>query len=162
MLCCNQPRVTLLSKAFALALTSVMFSPTYMLDSASGLGIEDFTESLVATRENVCCASSPHAPYTSTTIGTHTQLSSVHFWSHIGLEGNSGVKRTGSNNNISPTNIMSYKWAKYRTITFSLIIRPLFPSFLHHHCLQILYATNILIENVFITCFICHFNFFMR
>ena len=32
---------------------------------------------------------------------------------------------------------------------FSLIIRPLFPSFLHHHCLQILYATNFLIENVF-------------
>ena len=25
----------------------------------------------------------------------------------------------------------------------------LFPSFLHHHCLQILYATNFLIENVF-------------
>ena len=39
--------------------------------------------------------------------------------------------------------------AKYRTIPFSLIIRPLFPSFLHHHCLQILYATNFLIENVF-------------
>ena len=35
------------------------------------------------------------------------------------------------------------------TIPFSLIIRPLFPSFLHHHCLQILYATNFLIENVF-------------
>ena len=39
--------------------------------------------------------------------------------------------------------------AKYRTIPFSLYIRPLFPSFLHHPCLQILYATNFLIENVF-------------
>ena len=36
---------------------------------------------------------------------------------------------------------------------FSLIIQPLFPSFLHHYCLQILYTTNFLIENVFIyTC----------
>ena len=34
------------------------------------------------------------------------------------------------------------------TITFSLIDRPS-PCFLHHYCLQILYTTNFLIENVF-------------
>ena len=39
----NQPRVTLLSKALALALTSVMFSLAYMLDCASGLCTEEFT-----------------------------------------------------------------------------------------------------------------------
>ena len=52
-LCCAtiNLRVTLLSKALALALTRVMFSLTYMLDSASGPGTEDFTESLVANRE---------------------------------------------------------------------------------------------------------------
>ena len=31
-------------------------------------------------------------------------------------------------------------------------LNPLFPSFLHHHCLQILYTTNFLRENVFISC----------
>ena len=30
-----------------------------------------------------------------------------------------------------------------------IIVAPLFPSFLHHHCLQILYTTNFLRENVF-------------
>ena len=39
----------MLSKALALALISVMFSLLNMLNSASGLGTEDFTESLVAT-----------------------------------------------------------------------------------------------------------------
>ena len=39
--------------------------------------------------------------------------------------------------------------AKYRTCTFSLIVRPLFPCFLHHYCLQVLYATNFLKENGF-------------
>ena len=34
---------------------------------------------------------------------------------------------------------------------FPLHIRPLFPSFLHHYCLPILYGTYVLIENVFIT-----------
>ena len=43
-------------------------------------------------------------------------------------------------------------YAKYRTITFSFLIIPLFPSFLRHYCLLILYATNQHIENVFITC----------
>ena len=33
---------------------------------------------------------------------------------------------------------------------FSLSFNPCFPSFLHHYCLQILYTTNFLIENVFI------------
>ena len=37
--------------------------------------------------------------------------------------------------------------------TFPLLISPLFPSFLHQYCLiPILYATNFLIEDVFITC----------
>ena len=36
--------------------------------------------------------------------------------------------------------------AKYGIISFSLIIRPLFPSFLHHHCIQILYMPP---KNVF-------------
>ena len=41
--------------------------------------------------------------------------------------------------------------AKYRTIKKNCtIVDPLFPSFLHHHCLQILYTTNFLRENVFI------------
>ena len=48
--------ILLLSKALALALTSVMFSLTYLLDSASGLCTEDFIESLVANRENVRCS----------------------------------------------------------------------------------------------------------
>ena len=30
-----------------------------------------------------------------------------------------------------------------------IIVNPLFPFFLHHHCLQILYTTNFLRENVF-------------
>ena len=35
--------------------------------------------------------------------------------------------------------------AKYRTIQKNCtIVDPLFPSFLHHHCLQILYTTNFL------------------
>ena len=45
--------------------------------------------------------------------------------------------------------------AKYRTISFFLIIQPLFPYFLHYYCLQILYTTNFLIENVFIYLFHC-------
>ena len=71
---------------------------------------------------------------------------------YIGFEGNGGVER----NNVIVLYLAHFYMHvicvlnKYRTITFSLIIRPLFPSFLHHHCLQILYATNFLIENVFI------------
>ena len=43
-----------------------------------------------------------------------------------------------------------YESAKYRTFKkFRIIVDPLFPSFLHHHCLQILYTTNFLRENVF-------------
>ena len=55
-------------------------------------------------------------------------------------------------------NVLSYNvcWAKYRTISFFLIIQPLFPCFLHHYCLQILYTTNFLIENVFI--YLYHFK----
>ena len=45
-------------------------------------------------------------------------------------------------------NVMSYKWAKLGTISFSLLIRTLFRSFLHQYCL---YATNFLVENVFHT-----------
>ena len=43
-----------------------------------------------------------------------------------------------------------YSCAKYRAITFSLIVRPLFTCFLHHYSLQILYTTkfHFLIENV--------------
>ena len=39
---------------------------------------------------------------------------------------------------------------KYRTITFSLLIRPCFLAFYTTNCLQILYPTNFLVENVFI------------
>ena len=49
---------------------------------------------------------------------------------------------------------MPYNCAKYRTIAFSLLIRPLLPCLLHHCCLEILYATNFLIENVF--SYLCH------
>ena len=35
---------------------------------------------------------------------------------------------------------------------FRIIVDPLFPSILQHHCLQILYTTNFLRENVFISC----------
>ena len=45
------------------------------------------------------------------------------------------------------------KCAKYRTITFSLQIRPCFLAFYTTNCLQILYPTNFLIENVFIYLF---------
>ena len=38
--------------------------------------------------------------------------------------------------------------AKYRTTTFSSIVRPLFPCFLYHCSLQILYTTNVLFECV--------------
>ena len=41
----------------------------------------------------------------------------------------------------------------YAVLNIGIIIvsplNPLFPSFLHHHCLQILYTTNFLRENVF-------------
>ena len=47
------PRVTLLSKALALALTSIMLSLANILDMAWGLGTEDFTESLVASLDNI-------------------------------------------------------------------------------------------------------------
>ena len=40
--------------------------------------------------------------------------------------------------------------AKYRTITFSLLIRPCFLAFYTTNCHQILYSTNFLLENVFI------------
>ena len=51
--------------------------------------------------------------------------------------------------------ITSYTCAKYRNITFSLIVIPLFPCFLHHYRLQILYTTIFLIERMFlVTCFI--------
>ena len=43
---------------------------------------------------------------------------------------------------------MPNKCAKYRTIAFSFLKRPLFPCFVHHYCLQILYSTKFLIENV--------------
>ena len=36
------------------------------------------------------------------------------------------------------------------TISFFLIIQPLFPCFLHHYCLQIIYTTNFLKENVYL------------
>ena len=54
-----------------------------------------------------------------------------------------------SKSHIVKLDIVCCSCAKYRAIPFSLIIRSLFPSFLHHHYLQILYATNFLIENVF-------------
>ena len=57
----------------------------------------------------------------------------------VGLEGNSGVKKEGNKG----------------IIIGGILIRPLFPSFLHHYCPPILYVTNFLIENVFITCFMC-------
>ena len=44
---------------------------------------------------------------------------------------------------------MSYKCAKCRTTTFSLLIRPCFLAFYTTNCLQILYTTNFLVENVF-------------
>ena len=45
--------------------------------------------------------------------------------------------------------------AKYRTIQKNCtIVDPLFPSFLHHHCLQILYTTNFLRE-----CFYILYNY---
>ena len=34
---------------------------------------------------------------------------------------------------------------------YSLIVRPLFPCFLHHYCLQILYTTNFLTEMFLVT-----------
>ena len=40
--------------------------------------------------------------------------------------------------------------AKYRTIAFSLLIRPCFLAFYTTNCLQILYPTKFLVENVFI------------
>ena len=43
--------------------------------------------------------------------------------------------------------------AFYTVLNIGIIIvsplNPLFPFFLHHHCLQILYTTNFLRENVF-------------
>ena len=42
----------------------------------------------------------------------------------------------------------------YTVLNIGIIIvsplNPLFPFFLHHHCLQILYTTNLLRENVFL------------
>ena len=46
--------------------------------------------------------------------------------------------------------VRTFYVAKYRTVKkIRIIVAPLFPSFLHHHCLQILYTTNFLRENVF-------------
>ena len=46
---------------------------------------------------------------------------------------------------------MSYKWAKYRTIIhFPFLLGPCFLPF--YTIIPILYATNFLIENVFIIC----------
>ena len=39
--------------------------------------------------------------------------------------------------------------AKHKTITFSLLIGPCFLAFYTTNCLQILYTTNLLVENVF-------------
>ena len=50
---------------------------------------------------------------------------------------------------LAQNNIINDTCAKYRTITFFLIVRPLFPCFLHHFSLQILCTTDFFIENVF-------------
>ena len=54
---------------------------------------------------------------------------------------------------------MYYKSAKYRTLKFRTIVDPLFPYFLNHHCLQILYTTNFLRENAF--CILFHYYYFL-
>ena len=51
----------------------------------------------------------------------------------------------------------------YTVLNIGIIIvsplNPLFPFFLHHHCLQILYTTNFLRENVF---YILFHSFFLN
>ena len=77
-------------------------------------------------------------------------------WWDIEFEGNGGVKskETRFCNKVivlylAHEHSICYKRAKYRTMTFSLCYRTLFSCFLHHHCLQILYPTNFLVEKVF-------------
>ena len=49
--------------------------------------------------------------------------------------------------------VCTFYVAKYRTMNkICTIVDPLFPSFLYHHCLQIVYTTNFLRENLFISC----------
>ena len=50
----------------------------------------------------------------------------------------------------------------YTVLNIGIIIvsplNPLFPFFLHHHCLQILYTTNFLREDVFYILFLSFFK----
>ena len=56
--------------------------------------------------------------------------------------------------------VHTFSVVKYRTVKkIRIIVDPLFSSFLHHHCLQILYTTNFLTENVFYILFPSFFFF---
>ena len=100
--------------------------------------------------------------YTHSFVYTSNQtLSLWERWWYIGFNGNSGVetketrfnkKRICNSIHLAHKQDMPYKFAKYRTITFSLLIRSLFPWFLHHYCPKILYISNFLIENFFVQC----------
>ena len=72
----NYLRESLPSITSALALTSIMM--VYMLDSACN-SVEYLR--FYCKSGGQMGKTSPQAPYTSTAIGTHTQFSSVYFWS---------------------------------------------------------------------------------
>ena len=69
---------------------------------------------------------------------------------NVGGEGNGAWCRTEGEHDISPIFSNFVVVAKNKTMNFCIIVDHLFPSFLHHHCLQILHATNFLRENIYI------------
>ena len=80
-------------------------------------------------------------------------------WWDIGFEGNGGVKSKETRVCNSMGKCHSPTFSPFVAILrvlnikdydiFPYYYRPLFPCFLHHHCLQILYLTNFLIGKVF-------------
>ena len=64
---------------------------------------------------------------------------------YIGLEGNGGVKRKGTSD--CKRRYDEHLALSHNSITFNCVYRisnPLFSSFLHHHCLQILHTAHFL------------------
>ena len=51
-------------------------------------------------------------------------------------------------NNATPLKNSKLSCAKCKTITFLLLMRPLYPYILHHYFLPILYAANFLVDKI--------------
>ena len=108
--------------------------------------------------KRLLCALKIEIPYmesTAVTTMNETRYKNILTEWYIGFEGNGGVKRKGTRDQrwynfflnsriFSNVKCTYYKSAKYRTTCiqkFCTIVDPLLPSFLHHHCLQIIPLT---------------------